>query len=327
MTSARETKIFDPADGFAPFVNPWVATDATVARRGKRWWMYLAGKLVDHETIEMFSASLPDGAPLSATGWALTADPARPTHVGLLAGHEASARWDLKGGRHCPSYVEGIDPHTGRRVERLYYAGGADEVWGPYAIGYLEWDGERWVDQPEPAFVAEEPWERGSVYEPNLVYYDGRWRLWYVAGSNREDYLVPGFSESEDGRGGWSRHTIVFQPEEKVFAFAVTPTARGFEAVFSRVWLAAGVPPANTGLWWCEAKAPSADPADWSTPVQIMTGEDRGWHAGPWKPCLRDGEADPRRMFVFFGGQYTVPGRAGFPYVFTLGCLEMDRPR
>jgi hypothetical protein len=32
-------------------------------------------------------------------------------------------------------------------------------------------------------------------------------------------------------------------------------------------------------------------------------------------------------VFVFFDGQYTVPGRAGFPFVFTLGCLEMDRPR
>ncbi len=33
------------------------------------------------------------------------------------------------------------------------------------------------------------------------------------------------------------------------------------------------------------------------------------------------------RMLVFFDGQYVVPGRAGFPYVFTRGCLELDRPR
>ena len=100
----------------------------------------------------------------------------------------------------------------------------------------------------------------------------------------------------------------------------------GYEAVFSRVWLGKGEPPSTPGLWWCRASEPSADRSRWSAPVQILTAEDRGWHAGPWKPCLRYG-ADPDRMFVFFDGQYTVPGRAGFPFVFTLGCLETDRPR
>lgn len=89
---------------------------------------------------------------------------------------------------------------------------------------------------------------------------------------------------------------------------------------------AAGPAPPETGLWWCRADEPFADAARWSRPVQIMAAEDRGWHAGPWKPCLRHGEADPQRLFVFFDGQYEVPGRPGFPFVFTLGCLELDRP-
>lgn len=29
--------------------------------------------------------------------------------------------------------------------------------------------------------------EHSSVYEPNLVYHDGKWKMSYVAGSNRED--------------------------------------------------------------------------------------------------------------------------------------------
>ncbi len=327
MAPPRETKIFDPKDGFAPIENVFVATDSTLAKRGNRWWMYLAGKLVDHAAIDLFTASLPEGAPLSADGWTLTPDPAQPKRVALLAGYERSSAWDLKGGRHCPSYVEGWDPRANRSVERIYYAGGATNVWGPYTIGYLEWDGERWVDQPEPAFVAEEPWERGSVYEPNLVYADGRWRMWYVAGSNADDYLVHGYAESEDGRGGWSGRRVFLPPEQKVFDFAVTRGARGgYEAVFSRVWLGKGSPPPLTGLWWCAAEEPFADRARWSAPVQIMTAADRGWHAGPWKPCLRYGEREPARMLVFFDGQYVVPGRAGFPYVFTLGCLERDRP-
>ena len=58
-----------------------------------------------------------------------------------------------------------------------------------------------------------------------------------------------------------------------------------------------------------------------------MTAQDRGWHAGPWKPSPHYGEIDPDRLFVFFDGQYFVPERKGFPFVFTLGCLEIDSPR
>ena len=117
-----------------------------------------------------------------------------------MSGHQNSKAWDLKGGRHCPAYVRGWDPQRKAWVERIYYAGGASDVWGPYTIGYLEWDGDQWVDQPAPAFTANEDWERGSVYEPNLIYHDGKWKMWYVAGSNQEDYIVHGYSESPDGR-------------------------------------------------------------------------------------------------------------------------------
>lgn len=70
---------------------------------------------------------------------------------------------------------------------------------GPYEIGFLQWDGERWIDQCEPAFLANQEWEHASVYEPNLIYHDGKWKMWYVAGSNQENHLVQGYAESDDG--------------------------------------------------------------------------------------------------------------------------------
>ena len=321
-----ETKIFDPANGFAPVTDAYILTDAAVVKRERRWWMYLAGRAANRMSIELFSASLPEGAPLSATGWQLTSLSGDRTRIADLAGHELSKSWDLKGGRHCPSYVRGWDPQRKTWVERIYYAGGAGNVWGPYAIGYLEWDGAKWVDQAAPAFTANEDWEHGSVYEPNLIYHDGKWRMWYVAGSNQEDYIVQGYSESPDGRSGWSKHEIVFAPEEKVFDFCVRQTAKGYEAVFARVMLGKQLPAAPAGLWWCEAKTPSSKMSDWSKPVQIMTAEDRGWHSGPWKPSLQYDEADAARMFVFFDGLYPKKDAGPFPYVFTLGCLEMARP-
>jgi hypothetical protein len=187
-----KTKTFDPADGFAPFTDPWVITDASIAKRDGRWWMYLAGKIGGREGIQLSSASLSNSAPLSAKGWRLTPDADEPNRVAMLASQEVSAPWDLKGGRHCPCYVKG------NGVERIYYAGGAEHVWGPYTIGYFEWDRSQWVDQPEPVFVAEDDWEHGCVYEPNLIYEDGKWKMWYVAGSNQEDYLIHGYAESAD---------------------------------------------------------------------------------------------------------------------------------
>ena len=322
----NETKIFDPADGFAPLTDPIEITDATVVKRGGRWWMYVAGEARGHEAIQLFSASLPEGAPLSARGWTLTPDSKDPAHIALLAGQEASKAWDLKGGRHCPSYVKGWDPQRETWVERIYYAGSDENLWGPYTIGCLEWDGYKWVDEREPVFVAEEDWEHGSVYEPNLIYADGMWKMWYVAGSNLEDYLVHGYAESADGRSNWTKHKIFIPAEEKVFDFCVIKGHRGYEAVFSKVWLAKTPAPATIGLWWCEAAVPSSDFKDWSKPHQIMSATDRGWHSGPWKPSLRYGETDPTKMYVFFDGIYKKDEPGGFPFSFTLGCLEIERP-
>jgi hypothetical protein len=322
----KETKIYDPADGFGAITDPVELTDATLAKRGLQWWMYLVGQKREDGTTEIYSASLPVGAPLATTGWSLTPDWADPTKAAPLAGHACSRPWDGNGGRHCPSYVQGWDPHSDRWVERIYYAGAADHLWGPYAIGYLEWDGAKWVDQPEPAFVAEQDWERESVYEPNIIYADGMWKLWYVAGSNAEDHLVQGYAESRDGRSAWSAHEVFIDGEQKVFDFFVTKVDEGYEAVFSRVWVAKKPAPVSTGLWWCRAELPSSKFSDWSDPVQIMSAEDRGWHSGPWRPSLHYDEIRPGQMLIFFDGIYKTDDPGPFPFAFTLGCLEMNRP-
>lgn len=229
----KETIVFDPANGFAPITDLLEVTDASVAKRSISWCMFLAGQRKDDPSVHLFSAALPEGAPLASTGWNLTPDPQNPSRIGLLAGHDLSNGWDLSGGRHCPSYVKGWDPHRGASLERIYYAGGAEQIWGPYTIGFLEWDGTKWLNQPAPAFLPSEPWEHGSVYGPNLIYHHGKWKMWYVAGSNREDYLDQGYAESLDGRTNWSKYKVFFPPEEKVFDFCVIEGKRGFEAVFS----------------------------------------------------------------------------------------------
>jgi hypothetical protein len=298
---AREWKLFDPRDP-ACGTGGAELLDSTVVRRGDRWWMYLAGQAAGYGAPDLFSASLPPGAPLAPTGWSVHLEPLAPGNA--------------KGGRHCPSYVSGWDPHRRRRVERLYYAEAAGNVWGPYTIGFLEWDGGAWVAHSEPVFRAVEPWEHGSVYEPNLLYHDGKWKMWYVAGSNHEDYLVHGYAESDDGVS-WGAHTLFAPPEMKMFDFCVRERPDGFEAVFSRVWVGGGTPPAETGLWWCRADRPSPNLADWSRPVQILP-------AGPWKPSLARPESGP--ALIFFDRLYRTDDPGPFPFAFTLHCLETVLP-
>jgi len=319
----EETKIFDPRDpSTAAFGGDLV--DGSVTERDGGWWMVLAGQPGGYGATDLYCATLPRGAALSGKGWKPLRDQAG--RLTPLAARNRSARWDGKGGRHCPSYVKGWDPDRQTWVERIYYAGSSGNLWGPYTIGFLEWDGERWRDQEEPVFTANEDWEHGSVYEPNLTYHDGKWRMWYVAGSNYEDYLVHGYSESADGCSGWSAHTVFASPEMKMFDFCVHQRGSGFEAVFARVWMGRGQMPLDTGLWWCQAKEPSSRLSDWSEPIQIITGEDRGWHMGPWKPSFQFAGETGRRGFVFFDGLYRTSDPGPFPFVFTFGCAEIDLP-
>ena len=216
-----EVKIFDPRDPDTGTAGSDLV-DATVVRRGEQWQIYLAGQARGHGATDLYSASLPVGAPLSALGWRITRD--KTGDLTPIAGREASAAWDGNGGRHCPSYVKGWDPGRREWVERIYYAGSAENLWGPYSIGFLQWNGETWEDRSEPAFAANEEWEHGSVYEPNLIYHDGKWKMWYVAGSNQENYLVQGYAESDDGCRSWSRHAMFAPPEMKMFDFAFDST-------------------------------------------------------------------------------------------------------
>jgi hypothetical protein len=144
--------------------------------------------------------------------------------------------------------------------------------------------------------------------------------MWYVAGSNLTNYLIHGYSESADGRTGWSIPRV-FAPETlKIFDFRVFSGPKGFEAVFSRVWVGGGGrPPPGTGLWWCQALEPAPELSGWSEPVLLMPPSDGGWHSAPWKPSVhREGDT----LLVFFDGLYRINAPSPFPYTFTVGCLE-----
>jgi len=223
----NKKKIFDPRDS-STGSGGFELVDASIALRGEQWWMYLAGQAHGSGSTDLYSASLPPGEPLSSAGWKLSRGTGEPPSP--VAGRKISHAWDGKGGRHCPCYVKGWDPGRREWRERIYYAGGAENLWGPYAIGFLEWDGQIWADRAKPVFTATEDWEHGSVFEPNLIYHDGKWKMWYVAGSNHEDYLAQGYAESDDGIS-WSQHRMFASPEMRMFDFCVCIHRGEFHAI------------------------------------------------------------------------------------------------
>ena len=125
IPSGIESKVFDPRD---PATGSGGAelSDACVVKRGDQWWMYLAGQANGYGATDLYSASLPPDAPLSAQTWALTRE--ADGKLKPLAGRSRSRNWDGNGGRHCPSYVCGWDPREGRSVERIFYAGAAENL-------------------------------------------------------------------------------------------------------------------------------------------------------------------------------------------------------
>lgn len=319
----KEWKVFDPRDPLTAAYGDDLL-DATFICRDKELVMVVAGQPSGRGATDLYSAYLAKGETSSAVHWRPIRDSAG--QLLALSKRRKSSPWDGKGGRHCPSYVKGWDPDKRAWVERIYYAGAAENLWGPYAIGFLEWDGEEWQDQPQPAFAASADWEHGSVYEPNLIYHESKWKMWYVAGSNHEDYLVHGYSESANGRAGWSERAVFAGPEMKMFDFCVRQRGERFEAVFARVWMRNSNLPPETGLWWCHARKPSGIFSEWSDPVQIMNGKDRGWHAGPWKPSLQFITETGRHALIFFDGSYRTADPGPFPFAFTLGCAEVELP-
>ena len=97
---------------------------------------------------------------------------------------------------------------------QMWYTGQArGRSWIGYAISK---DGKSWERMSDkPILSAEEPWEKGAVMAPHVIYDDKvkLYRMWYSGGEQNEPNAI-GYATSEDGLN-WTRvgKTPVFEPD------------------------------------------------------------------------------------------------------------------
>ena len=283
------------------------------------------GQADGYGATDIYSASLPPGAPLFTAGWKLSRHPAG--NLEPVAGRTLSRAWDAGGDGIARRYVRGWDPPKANGSNGSTMRDAADNLWGPYTIGFLEWDGNRWVDRPEAVLMP--PTRTGNTAASTSQTYLSRWQMEDVVRRR----VKPGRLSCARLRGklemaspvGASTRSLR-RPEMKMFDFCVRQRGHDFHAIFARVWVAQGAPPPDTGLWWCRADSPSSNLSHWSQPIQIMTAADRGWHSGPWKPSFQFDRDSGQRALLFFDGLYRTNDPGPFPFAFTLGCADLSLP-
>jgi hypothetical protein len=320
-------KLFDASAGYEPVANLMAAGDPDVHWIDDRWWMFFGAAHTD-EKVNLFSASLPPGAPITSTDWTITTDPADPSRAVPLVAHPAAGRFNEW--LHTPSYVRGVEPRTGATIERIYYTasrartgrGGAMDR--EFTIGALERSATGWRPLDKPVLVGTT--QRPQVLEPKAGYWDGRWRIWYmntpkavdesVQPDNRIEYV-----ESEDGLGGWSPPVVLLDDDLHHHDAAVARVNDVYVMVVAsapNLYDEPDYPP--QGLWLLTSRTPSGDRADWTAePLPILTGDGAPeWYAGAiYSPFIVAGND---AVHVFFTGARR-PGPD--PYVLSIGRLDL----
>ncbi|WP_106847949.1 hypothetical protein [Blastococcus sp. Marseille-P5729] len=245
-------------------------SDPDVHLVNRQWTMFVGGFSTTFRN-RLYRATLPNGAPLTLTGWRLDTGPQRRARPLVEDPHRAA--WDA-GGMHTPSYV----PPAHGFPARIYYAGrGTRRRYGPgsnYSIGVLTQREEgTWARHPRPVLSGTAA--RPSVLEPRVIAAESGFRMWFLStphevGPGEQPDFELWVSESADGLT-WRGSRRFSTGEEGFFDNTVVPTEHGWEMFLARGTNLHGTDPFPAqGLWWMRAEQPSAHRSDWSTPQRIL---------------------------------------------------------
>lgn len=323
-------QIFDTAAGFAPVENLIAIGDPHVAKFRDQWWMFF-GAAHTGQKVNIFTASLPVGAPLSSDEWTITTVAGDPTRAVPLVEHPSEGQSDEW--LHTPSYASGPGS-DGSTVERIYYTANrrVSEEERLFSIGVLERSRGHWRRREELVWCG--IGDRVNVLEPKVMWSQGKWRMWVMATAEEAgpddlpDYQIH-YLESIDGIGDWSEPQVLFDERDNYFDAVAITTEERAEMVVARapnMFATPGYP--SQGLWWLSSPTPSGDRSDWtSSPVALLAADNgpRWCASGTYGPSIVYGDTDADRdvLYVFFTGA-AVPDPD--PYVLSVARLTVRSP-
>ena len=301
--------IFGGADGLgiAHLRNMANVADPSVLQQDGAYWMVLGALDPAAHVIDLYGAR----ATHPTDDWRIVTEADDPTLARRIVARPEPGGWDATG-YHCPTHAAGLDA-DGQPVNRIYYASSATwSLYGPYRIGFLQWDGQTWRRHPEPVFTATRPWELGTVLEPHVRYADGRWLMHYTAGIGEgSPRSSSALVASANGVTGWRP---IGTPEADRFDTFALP---GLEIVARHPL--DGAFTEDDGLWLTHRQ---------SSQQILRTVDGAGWHAlGAWKPTALVA-GDDLVVFCTVLGQ---PSTGPVP-LFGIGCVRVPltglaRPR
>lgn len=221
----RPVQLFSMLEGYRPITNLLGIGDPNVHFIDGQWWMFLGGFQRNFKN-NLFSASLPKGEPLSATmKWQFTTDPRNDHRAMSLIEQPRPGEWDGYG-LHEPCFAEGSKQgENGMTIpcRRIYYTGRKSKRAlandQPFSIGFLELAQDGWGRHPEPVLTGDE--RNPNVLAPKVIYYKGKWRMWYRATPKEApkgelpQYEIY-YTESKNGISDWKKPRLFFSREDQI---------------------------------------------------------------------------------------------------------------
>ena len=347
----KPIKLFDQIDKYDGLNNILGIGDPHVVKINNQWWMFFGGFQTNFKN-NIFSASLPEGEPLSSNNWQITRSPGKPTKAKALTENSVKGSWDAFG-YHTPCYVSGLGK-DGKEVERVYYTGRASnkvvDNQEPYSIGVMEKTPKGWIRHPHPIIKGTK--ESPNVLEPKARYIEGMWRIWYVTTKQETgkkgypNYRI-NYIESRDGISNWSEPAPLFLEDENYYDASVhSSNGIGYEMAVCRSTNLYGRKDfPKQGLWILKGLAPNGTRENWSHDPELVIDAQNGeeWYRnGIGSPSGHYGESveDKDTLYMFFTGlhqernwlniaferikQRKIPPFPS-PFYFTIGKIELKK--
>lgn len=168
---------------------------------------------------------------------------------GLHTLHESASTDGVTWDAPSAAQLENLYAPTVLKIGDAYRMWFVDVTKDPWFLRHAaSADGKKWDVTQEPVMVIDQPWEKGRLFYPHVLFMDGVYLMWY--GSYWRDTpntTAIGFAVSPDGLK-WTKHAQnpVFRPDPN----------RSWESNYTTSHGLIRLPDGSLRIWYASRKAP-----------------------------------------------------------------------